>query len=96
MAKLTAKAENRRRAVELSLMRLNEREAFLDLDILRVRQAVQRSGLGDLLEPVVEDLSKLHGEVKYLKQLYGEVWKDEQARKWGGDQPGLPGFSASP
>ena len=77
MTRMTAKQEAQRQAVEDTLFRMTRMSNDLELDALRVRQALRRhEGTSDLLRPVLEDLEVYRGLVESMRIVLAGVWKD--------------------
>jgi hypothetical protein len=76
-----ASAERQRR-VEILLGRMGVMMAILDHDTLRVNQAIRRTGLTDLLSPVIDDHHQIRKNLEALQQELSEIWTSGQAAKW--------------
>ena len=55
---------------------------LLEQDMLRVRQAIRRSGLDDLLGPVLVDYVKIHERMCILQEVLRVQFEAGQAGKW--------------
>jgi hypothetical protein len=79
---LSRKADRRQAQVENPLALLGTALALLEHDTLRVRQAIRRGGMDDLLSPVVEDHRLI---AQYLKTTQGHLralWDEGQGKRW--------------
>lgn len=75
--------EARRAGLESGLMRLRRHRIDMDLDRLRVRQAIERRPeLRDLLAPVAESLERYSLDYDYLSSVLSHNWHEEQAAGW--------------
>jgi hypothetical protein len=82
MSKPKPHADARQANVEALLGRLGTMMAILDHDTLRVSQAIRRSGLNDLLSPVVQDHQRIRQDLRRLQNELSEIWRAGQANNW--------------
>jgi hypothetical protein len=83
---MTDQREAHRAGVENGLMRLRRHRMDMDLDRLRVRQAIERRPeLRDLLAPVAESLERYSRDYDYLSSVLSRQWQEQQAQAWAGE-----------
>lgn len=75
--RMTKKASEKRQEQEAAVFALVTALTRLEMVQLRVRQALRRSGLIDLLQPAVEQLEKLGREIEEAKDYVANGYKGE-------------------
>jgi len=80
--KLSRKADCRQEAVENPLALLGSALALLEHDTLRVRQAIRRGGMDDLLSPVVEDHALIAQYLIRIQRQLRRIWDQGQEQRW--------------
>lgn len=79
---LSKRAEHRQGAVEDPLALLGSVRMRLEHDSLRVRQAMRRAGLADLLGPVIEDHALIRVQLELIQAALRTLWDEGQSRRW--------------
>ena len=80
MTRMSDAQEKQRQALENALFRLARAGGDLELDVLRLEQALRRyGGAGDLLRPVVDDLRRFRGLAGRVESELATIW---QAAPW--------------
>lgn len=79
---LSRPASERQEAVEIPLSTLGTILALLEHDSLRVHQAIERSGLDDLLGVVLEDHALIARNIRKVQARLRELWEAGQERRW--------------
>lgn len=79
---LSKQADHRQEQVENPLALLGSALALLEHDTLRVRQAIRRGGMDDLLSPVVEDHTLIAQYLRRAQKHLRRLWDDGQERRW--------------
>lgn len=79
---LSRDANHRQQRVENSLALIGVSLIRLEHDSLRVRQAMDRCGMDDLLEPVLEDHQRVSKNLRKIQNLLHEIWNDGQSARW--------------
>lgn len=79
---LSEASNGRQERVENALALLGTSLLRLDHDDLRVLQAIDRSGLNDLLGPVIDDHRQVRLNLRQVQKLLREIWDDGQASRW--------------
>lgn len=79
---LSRKADRRQERVENPMALLAGMLAMLEHDSLRVRQAIRRTGLHDLLDPVLEDHKEMRCKICTIQRYLRDLWDDGQANRW--------------
>ncbi len=79
---LSQDADRRQAAVEDPLALLGSVMLRLEHDNLRVRQAMRRAGLADLLGPVVADHALIQEQIQSIQAALRALWDDGQERRW--------------
>ncbi len=69
-------------SVENPMFSLGVALALLEHDMLRVRQAIRRCGLDDLLSPVLNDYDQITRELRHLQTVLRSSWEDGQSKRW--------------
>jgi hypothetical protein len=80
---LSRKASRRQAQVENPMALLAGMLAMLEHDSLRVRQAIRRTGLHDLLAPVLEDHRVMACNIRAIQSYLRDLWEDGQDDRWG-------------
>ncbi len=68
--------------VEDELSALGVAIALLEHDMIRVRQAIARSGLSDLLGPVLADYERIYDRLRRIQADIGPEWQAGQKDRW--------------
>lgn len=79
---LSQEAGRRQEQVENVLALLSRSRRRLAHDMTRVRQARDRTGLKDLLDPVLEDHRTISEDLEQAQKLLRQFWDDGQAARW--------------
>ena len=79
---LSRKANKRQQNVENSMALIGVSLTRLEHDNLRIRQAIDRCGLADLLGPVIDDHQRISRNLLKIQNFLREVWEDGQNRRW--------------
>jgi hypothetical protein len=79
---LSQDADRRQAAVEDPLALLGSVLLRLEHDNLRVRQAMRRAGLADLLGPVVADHALIRAQIRLIQDELRALWDAGQASRW--------------
>lgn len=79
---LSQEADRRQEAVEDPLALLGAVRMRLEHDSLRVRQAMRRAGLADLLGPVIDDHALIREQLEKIQAALRALWDDGQSRRW--------------
>lgn len=82
MSQLSKKRSDRQEHIENSMALIGASIARLDHDSLRVRQAIRRSGLNDLLGRVLEDHEEIKKSLRLAQDNLREIWDDGQRDHW--------------
>lgn len=82
MSQLTNKQDSRQKLVESRIGDLGVMIALLEHDNLRIQQAIDRTGVDDLLRPVLADHCKLIQAIQRVRRDFGEIWKLGQKMRW--------------
>jgi len=80
--RLSAEADEAQQAIENPLAVLGAIRILLAHDDLRIRQAIQRTGLRELLEPVLEHHERIAAALDRLQEPLAEVWREGQEKRW--------------
>ncbi|MDR3572884.1 MAG: hypothetical protein P4L50_03400 [Anaerolineaceae bacterium] len=79
---LDTDSDNRQNRVEGALSTLGTTLALLEHDMIRVRQAIRRSGLTDLLTPVLDDYELLSKRIHCIQCDLRGQWDAGQKSRW--------------
>ena len=79
---LSRKADRRQANVETPMGLIGVTLARLEHDSLRVNQAIRRTGLHDLLGPVLEDHQRIANDLRQVQRYLREIWEEGQAVRW--------------
>lgn len=79
---LTQDAGRRQEQIENVLALLSRSRRRLAHDTTRVRQARDRTGLKDLLDPVLEDHRAICEDLEQAQELLRLFWDAGQAARW--------------
>ena len=82
MSQLNKRAACQQEEIENLLAALGGALLRLRHDSLRVRQAIARSGLKDLLDPVLDDHEIIQMAIRAAQQHLKTDWDDGQQRRW--------------
>jgi hypothetical protein len=82
MSQIKRVADLRQTDVENALSSLGIALKLIELDRLRVRQAIERSGLTDLLEPVEADQARIRRSVHAAQEIIRTYWDHGQSQNW--------------
>lgn len=92
--KLSKRSDFQQQIIEGALCGLGVAIALLDLDQVRIKQAIKRTGLKDLLLPVLDDHQQIKDSIHSMQNTLREVWNNGQNNRWkdtqesNSDQPG--------
>lgn len=79
---LSRRADNSQEQIENPLALLGSALALLEHDTLRIRQAIRRGGLDDLLSPVIDDHTLIAQYLRKTQNHLREIWEAGQDRRW--------------
>ena len=79
---LSRDGNSRQERIENALALLGTSLLRLEHDNLRVQQAINRTGLDDLLSPVIDDHRQVKLNLRHVQKLLREIWDDGQANRW--------------
>lgn len=82
---LTRKAGKRQERVENPLALLGAILVVLEHDALRINQAIHRTGLNDLLGPVLVDFDTIRCKVDAIQRYLRDIWDEGQQNRWDDD-----------
>jgi len=82
MSQISRDADQRQAAVEDPLAALGAALALIEHDQLRVRQAIRRSGMDDLLVPVLEDYARISAAIQRTQRALRANWEAGQGERW--------------
>jgi len=80
--KLSDSADQRQEKIENPLALIGATLARLDHDSLRIRQAIKRAGLADLLSPVLDDHRQIAGDLRKVQAYLRDIWEEGQDSRW--------------
>lgn len=83
---LSRKADTRQARVEDALALLGSILFLLEHDTLRVRHAIRRTGLEELLGQVVDDHEKIACNIRTAQGRLREIWDEGQENRWEDDR----------
>lgn len=72
----------RRDRVERALYQLRNALRLIDMTALRIRQALQRVALDDLLCPAIEQLDKVVERLDRVEITLTELWQEGETDGW--------------
>jgi hypothetical protein len=82
MSRLNSMQDSHQQSVEDCAADLGTSLALLDHDMLRVKQAIRRTGLNDLLGPVVEDYQRIRRQIVRAQGRLRVEWDRGQEEEW--------------
>lgn len=80
MTRMTSLAEVQREAIETSITNLGTALKILEIVDLRVKQAKDRSGMKDLLDPAREDIEIIAARIGAAQGNLKLIWKQLQPK----------------
>jgi hypothetical protein len=82
MGQLNKDADRRQQGIENPMFLIGSILATLDHDSLRVRQAIRRTGLDELLGPVLDDHESMRCKLRAIQAYLRLIWEDGQENNW--------------
>ena len=80
--RLNNNADIRQQTIESPMFYLGTTLVSLELVDLRVKQAIDRTGLVELLGPARDDIHSIIQNIKKTQSLLKPIWQDGQSKRW--------------